>query len=125
MKLTVDIENRTGGEHVIALAGRLDSNTAPELDEALDRLLANAEVRRLVFELQHLEYVSSAGIRCFIRARKLLEPRNARVVLVSPQPPVRKVLEIVKAMPLNGIFSSVAELDEYLDDMQKQAAQPK
>lgn len=124
MKLTIGIEDRTGGAHVIALAGRLDTITAPDLDEALDRLLANAEVVRLVFDLQALQYVSSAGIRCFIRARKLLEPRNARVALVSPQPPVRKVLEIVKAMPLNGIFSSVAELDAYLDAMQTQAARP-
>jgi anti-anti-sigma factor len=123
MTLSIAIEDRTAGAHVITLAGRLDTNTAPELDRAIDTLLAGATVQRLVFELQRLEYLSSAGIRCFIRARKLLEPRNARVALVSPQPPVRKVLEIVKAMPLHGIFSSTAELDAYLHDIQERARQ--
>jgi anti-anti-sigma factor len=91
------------------------------LDRALDTLLPAPEVRRLVFDLERLEYLSSAGIRCFIRARKQLEARHGRVALVNPQPPVRKVLEIVKAMPLNGIFSSTAELDAYLHDMQERA----
>lgn len=119
MKLSIAIEDRSGGAHVVALLGRLDTNTAPELDRELDALFARTFVRQLVFDLQGLEYVSSAGIRCFIRARKLLEPRHSRVALVGPRPPVRKVLEIVKAMPLGGIFSSSAELDAYLDDIQK------
>jgi hypothetical protein len=41
------------------------------------------------------------------------------VAIVNPQPAVRKVLEIVKAIP-GGIFSSVAELDAYLDAIQRQ-----
>lgn len=121
MALSIGIEDRTAGAHVITLTGRLDTNTAPDLDRALDTLLPAAEVRRLVFDLERLEYLSSAGIRCFIRARKQLEGRHGRVALVNPQPPVRKVLEIVKAMPLNGIFSSTAELDAYLHDMQERA----
>ena len=39
---------------------------------------------------------------------------------MNPQPAVRKVLDIVKAIPPGGIFASVAELDEYLDAMQRQ-----
>jgi anti-anti-sigma regulatory factor len=72
-----------------------------------------------VFDLGKLEYLSSAGIRCFVRARKSIEPGGGKVALVNPQPAVRKVLEIVKAMPRGGIFASVAELDAYLDEMQK------
>jgi anti-anti-sigma regulatory factor len=67
-----------------------------------------------------LEYLSSAGIRCFIRARKAIEPGGGRVAIVNPQPAVRKVLDIVKAIPAGGIFKNVAELDAYLDDIQKQ-----
>lgn len=121
MALSIGIEDRTAGAHVITLVGRLDTTTAPELDRALDALLPNPAVQRLVFDLERLEYLSSAGIRCFIRARKQIEARNGRVALVSPQPPVRKVLEIVKAMPLRGIFSNAAELDAYLHDIQERA----
>lgn len=104
----------------IALAGRLDSTTAPELDATLDRVLAEpSAAARVVFELSQLEYLSSAGIRCFIRARKVVEPRGGKVAVVNPQPSVRKVLDIVKAFPHGGVFKNVAELDAYLDDIQK------
>jgi anti-anti-sigma factor len=104
----------------IALAGRLDTHTAPELEKTLDGVLAKKGIARLVFELSQLQYLSSAGIRSFIRARKAIEPGGGKVAIVNPQPAVKKVLDIVKAIPPGGIFSSVAELDAYLDDMQRQ-----
>jgi anti-anti-sigma factor len=104
----------------LALTGRLDTHTAPELDRELDLLMHSGDIKHLVFDLTQLEYLSSAGIRCFVRARKFMEPRGGKVAVVNPQPAVRKVLDIVKAMPSTGIFGSVAELDEYLDEMQRQ-----
>ncbi len=118
MSLTIVVEDAEVPK--ISLAGRLDTHTAPELDIELQRLLSeHARPARLVFDLSDLEYLSSAGIRCFVRARKAIEPAGGKVALVNPQPAVRKVLEIVKAMPQGGIFSSIAELDAYLDDMQR------
>ena len=58
-----------------------------------------------------------------VRIRKALEPGGGRIALLSPQPAVQKVLDIVKAVP-GGIFKSIAELDEYLDAMQKQVRDP-
>ena len=104
----------------IELAGRLDSTTAPQLDAVLDRLLSRKGVARLIFDLSKLDYLSSAGIRCFIRARKAIEPGGGKVAVVNPQPAVQKVLDIVKAIPASGIFKDVAELDAYLDEMQRQ-----
>jgi anti-anti-sigma factor len=118
MSLTIDVAASPAPK--IILAGRLDTQTAPDLDRALDKLLGSGrKISQLVFDLGKLEYLSSAGIRCFVRARKSIEPGGGKVALVNPQPAVRKVLEIVKAMPRGGIFASVAELDAYLDEMQK------
>lgn len=116
LKITVD----KSPTPTIKLAGRLDTDTAPELDSALNKLLEHKDVKRLVFDLSGLEYLSSAGIRCFVRARKAVEPGGGTVAVVNPQPSVRKVLDIVKAIPAKGIFASVAELDEYLDAIQQQ-----
>ena len=115
LKITVD----KSPTPTIKLAGRLDTDTAPELDSALNKLLEHKDVKRLVFDLSGLEYLSSAGIRCFVRARKVVEPGGGTVAVVNPQPSVRKVLDIVKAIPAKGIFASVAELDEYLDAIQR------
>ena len=118
--MPLEIVAEPSNPSTLALVGRLDSSTAPELDAVLDRVLKNAPLPRLVFDLSRLEYLSSAGIRCFIRARKAIEPGGGRVAIVNPQPAVRKVLDIVKAIPAGGIFNNVAELDAYLDDIQKQ-----
>lgn len=104
----------------ITLEGRLDTHTAPQLDAVLDRMLTTRGIKRLVFDLGQLVYLSSAGIRCFVRARRILEPEGGKIAIVNPQPSVQKVLDIVKAIPPGGIFRSVAELDEYLDDIQRQ-----
>jgi len=82
-------------------------------------MLMSAGIRRLVFDLGKLEYLSSAGVRCFVRARKILEPVGGKIAIVNPQPAVQKVLDIVKAIPAGGVFKSVAELDAYLDEMQR------
>lgn len=118
--MSLKIESDPSNTPTIKLGGRLDSETAPGLDRALDQILANPSLQRLVFDLAGLEYLSSAGIRCFIRARKVIEPRGGTIAVLNPQPGVRKVLEIVKAIPAGGIFRNVAELDAYLDDIQRQ-----
>ena len=117
--MSLKIEERSNPTTLV-LSGRLDTNTAPQLDATLNRILAGTQGTRLVFDLGQLEYLSSAGIRCFVRARKTIEPRGGQVAIVNPQAPVRKVLEIVKAIPEGGIFGSVEELDAYLDEMQRQ-----
>ena len=116
LKIAVDDQST---RLTIALSGRLDTNTAPELDVALNGVLANTKIAHLTFDLAQLVYLSSAGIRCFIRARKAIEPLGGKVVVVNPQPAVRKVLDIVKAIPPGGVFESIAELDAYLDEMQR------
>ena len=116
LKITVD----TAPNPTITLVGRLDTDTAPELDSALNKVLERKGIARLVFDVSALDYISSAGIRCLVRARKAIEPGGGRVAVVNPQPGVRKVLDIVKAVPAKGIFASVAELDEYLDAIQQQ-----
>jgi anti-anti-sigma factor len=117
MSLTIAIHKSSNP--TVTLGGRLDTDTAPELDEALREILSQPGITRLLFDLGALQYLSSAGIRCFIRARKAIEPNGGKVAIVNPQPAVRKVLEIVKAIPPGGIYSSVAELDAYLDDIQR------
>src|SRR6185369_6788025 len=118
MSLTIVVQK--SNTPTIQLTGRLDTDTAPELDAALNDVLAYPKITRLVFDVSALDYLSSAGIRCFIRARKSVEPRGGKVAIVNPQPAVRKVLEIVKAIPSGGIFANVAELDAYLDAIQQQ-----
>jgi phosphoserine phosphatase RsbU/P len=121
MTLDIDVTGSGPTDRQVTLRGRLDSLTAPKLDTELAPILETPAITSLVFNLKRLDYISSAGIRCVIRARKALEGRGGRVAIVNAQPAVLKVFEIVKALPSDQVFASQAELDAYLDAMQRRA----
>jgi anti-anti-sigma factor len=111
--LDIDVNRPGPSERRVTLRGRLDSVTAPRLEAELAPVLGRPTVTSLVFRLQDLRYMSSAGIRCIVRARKLIEGRGGRVAIVEAQPSVRRVLEMVKAVPADQVFATQAELDTH------------
>jgi anti-anti-sigma factor len=121
MALDIDISEIGQGGRRVTLRGRLDTLTAPTLDERLAPLLASTSVTALLFDLTGLEYISSAGIRVFVRARRELEGRGGGMAVAHVQPSVRQVFDIVKALPSVDVFADDAQLDAYLDRMQRQS----
>ena len=119
MDLKIRIDPARFGSQKVALGGRLDTDSCDELDRQLAPLLAAAEIRTLVLDLADLAYISSAGIRSIFKARKALTARNGKVLVANPQPQIQKVFDVVKAVPMSEIFTSVAEVDAYLDAMQR------
>ena len=122
MSLVIELLPPGKGSQRAELRGRLDTHTYEDLDEALAPLLTR-RLHSLVLDLSGLDYISSAGIRSIFKARKALSPHGGKVLLVNPQPQIQKVLDMVKAVPLNEIFSSTAEADAYLDAMQRKVLQ--
>lgn len=63
----------------VHLEGQLDRLTSPELDRRLDdkRL---AGLKKVVFDLEKLEYLSSAGLRVFLRVDKAMEDQGEMVI---------------------------------------------
>ncbi|HEX7112099.1 MAG TPA: STAS domain-containing protein [Mizugakiibacter sp.] len=121
MTLSLRTEQSAAGRLTLALDGRLDASTFGEFDAAVQALLPGiADGGTVVLDLAALDYISSAGLRSFARLRKGMRARNGHTLLVNLQPQVRKVLDIVKAVPLNEVFASVQELDAYLDRIQRQ-----
>jgi anti-anti-sigma factor len=122
MSLKVEISDRDEATKYIALDGKLDTTTSPEFDEQLDPVLKSA-ASVIVFDLASLAYISSAGLRSVFKARKAMESKGGSLLLVNVRPPVQKVFDIVKALPSQSVFKSVAELDQYLDYMQRKVAE--
>lgn len=70
------IEKTTENEKVIlTVSGRLDTTTAPELEAALDEVLENT--KELIFNLENLEYISSAGLRVILKAQKSMNTKGS------------------------------------------------
>ena len=70
------IEKKINGEAVtLIVEGRLDTQTAPELEAQLDAVLP--EAKELVFDMTNLEYVSSAGLRVILKAQKAMNMQGS------------------------------------------------
>jgi anti-anti-sigma factor len=119
MDLHVKIDPPKGRQQRIALSGRIDTHTYQILDQRLGPVLGDVTIDNLVLDLEGVTYISSAGVRSVFRARKALATRGGKVLVLNPQPQIQKVFDIVKAVPVSDVFRSTAELDAYLDKMQR------
>jgi len=124
MPLKIDVEEREGPNgrlaQVVRIAGELD-NTSWQAAAAALKPVLDAPFPHVVLSLHDLTFVSSAGVAVLLDARKKLEERHVAVSAVGMRPPIRKVFDIMRTLPAAKIFTSVAELDEYLTAMQRKA----
>lgn len=121
MTFRLNTESESPERTTLHLHGRLDAQTFNDFDRAmLDVLPRIAEGGTVVLDLSALEYISSAGLRSIAMIRKSMRARGGHTLLLNPQPQVRKVFDIVKAVPVHEVFANARELDKYLDHMQRQ-----
>lgn len=89
MEITVSAnENAT----TIAVAGSIDTNTAPQLEAAVNTALETS--KNIVFDLAELEYISSAGLRVVLATQKTVAKTAGSFVLRNMQPSVKEVFDI-------------------------------
>ena len=73
--------------------GRLDAATAAAHEKSIKELLVG-EVNSIAIDLSEVEFLSSAGLRVLLAAAKAAQTKGGKVVLISPKPAVREVLEV-------------------------------
>ncbi len=73
------IKEQEGNKLVIKIVGRLDTNSAPQLEEALFE--STDGIEELVFDLAEMPYTSSAGLRVFLKAQKLMNKQGSMQVI--------------------------------------------
>jgi anti-sigma B factor antagonist len=80
---------------VVAVRGELDLATAPTLEEYLLGALQRGG-RRVVLDLEHLEFMDAAGLRVIVAAARRLRTDRGELLLRAPSPMTRKLLEITR-----------------------------
>ena len=85
------IKNQEGTALTVALEGRLDTVTAPQLEGEL-RSAVNG-VTELVFDLGALDYVSSAGLRVLLSAQKVMN-RQGSMVIRNVKPEIMDIFDV-------------------------------
>jgi anti-sigma B factor antagonist len=79
--------------HIITLEGRLDSSTAPALEERIDAAILRGE-KQMILDFVRLDYISSAGLRVIVKTVKELAPRDGKLVLCSMVDYIKEVFEV-------------------------------
>jgi anti-sigma B factor antagonist len=118
MALKVNTETKSAGVYVISPIGSIDTNTATVLDEKVEGVLAeNPDV--VIFDMEYTDYINSMGVRVLLKTKKTLKNTDGKLIFMHLQPQIKKVFDILNALPTMNVFASIQELDSYLDAMQK------
>ena len=105
--LSIETDN-TQSVSVMKVKGRVDSDTAPELDAALTKLL-NDKKNKIVLNLQGVDYLSSAGLRAMVKALKDAQNSGGDVRLASVSEPIDVILRTVGMMQMFKMYSTSQE----------------
>lgn len=89
MKIT---EKKDGEKLTLMLYGRLETVTAPQLQEVVDSGLGG--VLHLEIDMESLEYVSSAGLRVLLSVGKKMKAAGGTMLITGANEDIREVFKI-------------------------------
>lgn len=88
----LEIRNTSdGGRTVVALTGKLDAVTAPDLEKLLGTLLP--ETADLTIDMEGLEYISSAGLRVLLSTMKIMDKQEGKLRITRVSAPVMSIFD--------------------------------
>lgn len=91
----MDIQKREEqGVVILAPSGRLDSNSAPILEQEISTIGADDNGHHLLIDFSAVEYISSAGLRVVLKTVKERQTGNKSFAVSNMQDHVREVFEI-------------------------------
>lgn len=100
MEIVKKIENKV---LVLDVIGRLDTNTAPELEASVKSEIS--EVKKMELNLKELNYISSAGLRVILIFHKQLTANGGKLFVLNPKE------EVMDVFDMTG-FSSFLNIEE-------------
>jgi anti-sigma B factor antagonist len=102
---------RHRGWGVVDVSGDLDMGTAPALRHTILQLLASG-VRFVAVDLTAADFVDSTGLGTLVAALKRVRTHDGELVVVCPDPRLRRIFELTELVSVFGIRSSTDELPE-------------
>lgn len=91
------MKTKNGTSLNLSLEGRLDTTTAPQLENELKQSVS--DVTELVLDFEKLEYISSAGLRVLLSAQKVMN-KQGTMVIKNVCSDIREVFEITGFMDI-------------------------
>lgn len=108
----MDIKNKTYGDVlVLSPEGRIDHANSEDFRNGLAPFIerCKSEGERIVLDLVGVDYISSAGLRCFMLAEKQAKSQGGTIVVAAMQPVVKEIFEISRFTLVFDTFATVQE----------------
>lgn len=119
MHCQIDSSKSKDGYYKIIPHGSIDSDTYDDFRSKIEPLITKT-TRFIVVDLTNVSYISSAGLGVFFSVKKKLLENKGELLFTGVQPQIKKLFEIVKALPHETIFQNNEEADKYLYMMMNQ-----
>ena len=95
---------------VLQVSGRLDQDTCEAFrGDLMKHVETAAQGGGIVLDLSQMEYVSSAGLRCFMLASRQAKSQQARVFVAALQPMVKEIFDISHFNLVFQVFPTVRD----------------
>lgn len=97
MEITI---TEAGNQIIATFDGRLDTVAAQQISETITPLLEHAD-QTIVLDCEKMPFISSSGLRIFLKIRKEVEAKGGKMLLKNICPDVMQVFKMTK---LDGVF---------------------
>lgn len=111
MRVDIQADKQRPGFFNVAAHGPIDSETYLEFRDKISPVLENA--KGIVVDLKKVDYISSAGLSVFFTMKKKLMAAGGDLLFCNLQPQIKRLFEVVKALPKETLFESMEEADRY------------
>ena len=106
----MDINNKTYSDIlVLSPAGRIDHANSEDFRNSMAPFIARCtgNGESIVLDLAGVDYISSAGLRCFMLAEKQAKAQGGTIVVAAMQPVVKEIFEISRFTLVFETFDTV------------------
>lgn len=113
MHVKISPSNDKEGYFKVVPFGPIDSDTYMDFNDKITPLLAQT-TKGIILDLSNVDYISSAGLGVIFTIRKFLKEKNGDLLFCNIKPQIRRIFEIVNALPKETLFKDAEEADAYL-----------
>ena len=116
MRVKITTKPGQEGYFIVTPHGSIDSDTYQEFQNSITSILV-ASTKGICMDLAGVDYISSAGLGVFFNVNKVMARNNGSLIFSNLKPQIKRLFEIVKALPPEILFENAAEADAYFYKM--------
>lgn len=113
--MEITFEQTHDNVQLIRLTGRMDIEGTDHIEGRLTAHALTLDYARIIIDLAKVTYLASIGLGCLVRTAQGVDRRKGKVVFLSPQPLVAKVLAESGVSQRVRIFDALEAATEFLE----------